>query len=342
MLSYAFQVLRENGYKNVSTEEFENASDLCAAILVNGISQQIKQGLHREYITRTESLPTIKGHVNFSASSIVAFHTSKNIECSFDEFSVDTVMNRILKETMRILLYADIKPERKESLRKLLLYFSDVSLFDLHAVNWNLQFNRNNRTYQMLIAICHLVFKGLLQTRSDGSTYLMDFFDEQRMSHLYEKFLLEYFRYHWGGQINVGSPEIAWQLDNDNTYQLPRMQSDIVLSKGHSFLIIDAKYYGNNMQEHMDSKTIKSAHLYQIFTYVKNKEYELQRNGSEHAVSGMLLYARTADDIQPDSSYSMSGNQISAKSLNLDAEWDEISSSLDMIVTSSFPAIERK
>ena len=119
------------------------------------------------------------------------------------------------------------------------------------------------------------------------------------------------------------------------------MQSDIVLSKGHSFLIIDAKYYGNNMQEHMDSKTIKSAHLYQIFTYVKNKEYELQRNGSEHAVSGMLLYARTADDIQPDSTYSMSGNQISAKSLNLDAEWEDISCSLDSIIANTFPEIFR-
>ena len=336
MLSYAFQVLRENGYKNVSTEEFENASDLCAAILVNGISQQIKQGLHREYITKTESLPTIKGQVNFTASSIMAFRTSKNIECSFDEFSVDTVMNRILKETMRMLLSADIKPERKESLRKLLLYFSEISPIDLHSVNWNLQFNRNNRTYQMLIAICHLVFKGLLQTRSDGSTYLMDFFDEQRMSHLYEKFLLEYFRHHWGSNINVGSPVIAWQLDNDNTYQLPKMQSDIVLSKGNDYLIIDAKYYGENMQENMGSQTIKSAHLYQIFAYVKNKEFELQKNNVEHTVSGLLLYAMSNSDIQPDAHYSMSGNSISASTLNLDSEWDEISSSLNAIVEQYF------
>ena len=45
MLSYAFQRLQENGYKHIGTEEFENAADLCAAILVNGLSIQIKQGL---------------------------------------------------------------------------------------------------------------------------------------------------------------------------------------------------------------------------------------------------------------------------------------------------------
>ncbi|MEE1046352.1 MAG: 5-methylcytosine-specific restriction endonuclease system specificity protein McrC, partial [Clostridia bacterium] len=33
MLSYAFQVLKEQGYKNVATEHFENMADLCAAIL---------------------------------------------------------------------------------------------------------------------------------------------------------------------------------------------------------------------------------------------------------------------------------------------------------------------
>ena len=42
----------------------------------------------------------------------------------------------------------------------------------------------------MLIAICELVVKGLLQTTVDGKTKLMDFLDEQRMCRLYEKFIL--------------------------------------------------------------------------------------------------------------------------------------------------------
>ena len=46
--------------------------------------------------------------------------------------------------------------------------------------------------------------------------------------------------------------------------------------------------------------------LYQIFTYVKNKDAEF---GDEpHRVSGMLLYAATDKAIQPDNSYRMSGN----------------------------------
>ena len=37
MLSYAFQVLNEQGYKQVATEKFENIAELCAAILIKGV-----------------------------------------------------------------------------------------------------------------------------------------------------------------------------------------------------------------------------------------------------------------------------------------------------------------
>ncbi len=51
MLAYAFQVLNEQGYKDVATEEFDNVAELCAAILTKGISVQLKRGLSREYRT---------------------------------------------------------------------------------------------------------------------------------------------------------------------------------------------------------------------------------------------------------------------------------------------------
>lgn len=43
MLVYAFNVLNEEGYKKVGTEEFDNIADLLSAILVKGVSTQIKE-----------------------------------------------------------------------------------------------------------------------------------------------------------------------------------------------------------------------------------------------------------------------------------------------------------
>ena len=45
MLSYAFQALQTQTYKNLATENFHNTAELCAAILDKGVSTQLKRGL---------------------------------------------------------------------------------------------------------------------------------------------------------------------------------------------------------------------------------------------------------------------------------------------------------
>lgn len=181
----------------------------------------------------------------------------------------------------------------------------------------------------MLVSVCYLVLKGLLQTQSDGTTKLMDFLDEQRMHRLYEKFILEYFRKEHP-ELTVGAPQIPWQLDDDFSDMLPVMKSDIVLEKDDTILIIDAKYYAHTTQQRFNKATVHSANLYQIFTYVKNKQEELKDR--QVTVSGMLLYAKTDEQIVPDNTYQMSGNQISVKTLDLNCGFDEIREQLDKLM----------
>ena len=118
---------------------------------------------------------------------------------------------------------------------------------------------------------------------------------------------------------------------------LPVMQSDIMLSKGNRTLIIDAKYYAHNTQAQYDAHTLHSGNLYQIFTYVKNKDAEY--GDAPHEVSGMLLYARTDEQVQPDHVYQMSGNKISARTLDLNCPFQEIAARLDDIVEDHFMEI---
>lgn len=314
MLAYAFHVLNEQGYKNISTEDFDNTAELCAAILTRGIKIQIKRGLGKEYMSRTESLALLRGKIDITESIKTQALQRRQLVCSYDEFSVNSFMNRIIKSTMLLLLRADIAKTHKKELKKLLVYFDDVDPIDLNSVNWNMQYNRNNQTYRMLIGICYLIVKGLLQTQSDGTTKLMDFLDEQRMHRLYEKFILEYYRKEYP-QITANAAQIPWQLDDDMGAMLPVMQTDIMLSYGEKTLIIDAKYYAHSTQLQYDKHTLHSGNVYQIFTYVKNKEAEL--SDKPHEVSGMLLYAKTDEDIYPENEYRMSGNRIEVRTLNL-------------------------
>jgi len=328
MLAYAFKVLNEQAYNNISTEQFKNVAELCAAILTKGISVQLKRGLGREYISETDVLSAIRGKIDISESMKSLTMLKKQLICEYDDFSVNSYMNQVIKTTVKLLLRSDISKTRKKELHKLFAFFGEVELLDVYNINWSFQYNRNNQTYRMLISICYLIVKGLLQTNSDGTKKLMEFIDEQRMSRLYEKFILEYFRREHP-KILANASQIPWQLDDDMNHMLPVMQTDITLTKDEKTLIIDAKYYSNTMQTQYDVHTLHSGNLYQIFTYVKNKESQLR--SQPHEVSGMLLYARTDEVALPNNTYMMSGNRISVQTLDLDCNFEEIAAQLDAI-----------
>lgn len=81
--------------------------------------------------------------------------------------------------------------------------------------------------------------------------------------------------------------------------------------------------------KNLDQNTVHSGNLYQIFIYVKNREYAF--GDALHSVSGLLLYARTDEAIQPDNTYSMHGSRISVSTLDLNRPFEEIRGKLDGI-----------
>ncbi len=333
MLSYAFQILQEKGYSNIATEDFDNAAELFSAILSKGISLQLKRGLNKDYIEVREPLSAIKGKIDISDSIKTRSVMKSQLICSYDEFSENSYFNRILKTTVLLLLKADISKSKKKELKNLMMYFSNVDVLDVHNIDWHIRYNKNNQSYHLLLSICNLVIKGLLQTQHNGTSKLMNFLDEQNECRLYEKFILEYYRKHFP-QISANAEQIPWQLDDGVKDMLPIMQSDIMLKKGNTVLIFDAKYYSHTTQSRFDSHTLHSANLYQVFTYVKNKEYELREK--EHKVSGMLLYARTDEEVQPNNTYYMSGNRIDVRTLDLNLQFSDIALQLDNIAKIAF------
>ena len=331
MLSYSFQVLKTGEYETVSTEEFENTAQLFCEILIIGINKQIKQGLIKNYIEKNDTISTLKGKINLNESIKPTNIINKQINCTFDDFSTNTYLNQILKTTLEFLLKNDIKVEQKKSLRKILIYFSSINSLNPSSINWNIRYDRNNQNYKMLIKISQLIFYGLLQDKTGKDFKLNKILDEQRMSRLYEKFILEYYKKEYPS-LKVHSPKINWQLDTEENALLPQMQTDIVLSNPYKILIIDAKYYKSSTQEHFNVRSLHSSNLYQIFAYVKNMSIEY----ADYDVSGLLLYAETDEQIRPDYKYKMSGNYISAKTLDLNKDFSLIKRDLNSIVGEYF------
>lgn len=331
MLAYAYQTLNEAGFKSIQTEEFKHLHDLLSAILIKGVTNQIKRGLHRDYISHTESTSSLRGKVDMTNSIKQNTLLKKQMICHYDEFSENTMLNSILKTTMFLLIkHGDVKIENRKELKKLSLFFSNVSTIEPHNINWHaITYHRNNATYKMLINICQLVIKGLLMTTETGHYKMKEFLDDQQMHRLYEKFLLGYFQKEYP-HYKPKASYIDWNVDDEITDFLPTMKTDITLSYGMKTIIIDAKYYGKSMQTNplFNTKSIISSNLYQIFTYVKNKD----RDGSGN-ISGVLLYAKTDEEITPDHDYQLGGNRISVKTLDLGEDWSGIVEQLDSVIS---------
>lgn len=184
----------------------------------------------------------------------------------------------------------------------------------------------------MLLNVCYFVLEGLLHSDEKGNFKMASFLDEQRMCHLYERFILEYYRYHYKGVISANSTQVKWNVDDGVIDFLPVMQTDIMLKCKGKTLIIDAKYYAHTMQTgQYNTQTLHSNNMYQIFTYVKNQDVM-----SDGSVSGMLLYAKTDEAITPNNEFMMHGNKISVKTIDLNLMFTDIAAQLDKIVKELF------
>ncbi|PVW06873.1 5-methylcytosine-specific restriction endonuclease system specificity protein McrC [Microbacterium sp. Gd 4-13] len=332
MLAYAFRRMHSDGTDSIAAERFDHLQDLLAEILIRGVGTQVKRGLHRDYLERSDALATVRGRIDITRTIATRSMTRGRLVCEFDEYEPDTPHNQALKSVIVLLLRrGEIAPPRKDALRRLLPYLDAVTLVAPTSVRWNtLNYHRANANYRLLLGVCELIIKGLLPTQDSGTAKLTSWISDDVMSSLYERFLREYFRVHHP-ELLPSASAISWDYDRASALgadQLPAMLTDLTLRSGGRKLIIDAKYYGKSMQiSRWDKSTVHSDNLYQVLAYVKNAD--VARDGS---VSGLLLYARTDAVQQPDLDVIVQGNRIGARTLDLNQPWQALRARLEVVV----------
>ncbi len=292
MLAYAFRILNKTDISKVGTEEFDNIYDMFAVMITRGINYQIKKGINREYIEYSDEISTVKGKIDLSETIKRKSLLNKRIVCTFDDYSTNSYLNRIIKTASCYLLKSNkLSKDNRNNLRKTLYFFDDVELLDKKTIQWNsIRYNKNNSSYKLLINISYLILEGLIVNKENDRVEFLDYIDDQKMHKLYEKFLYEYYKYHFP-ELNPSVPQVKWDTDEKMISLFPIMQTDLMLEYKDKKLIIDAKYYSKIMQSQFDKETFRNNNIYQIYTYVKNKDIDNTGN-----VMGLLLYAKTDEE----------------------------------------------
>lgn len=329
MLAYAFRVLSEEGYANISTERFDNTTNLLSAILDRGVKQLIKRGVRNDYIHTVDMTTSPRGKINVSESIKRHYASTHMLVCEHEEFVSDTLLNQIIKAAIRVAIAADdIDNVTKKSLQRSLLYFQTIADINPKKIRWSdIRYDKNNASYKMLINICYLLISGLLQSSEPGNLQIANIIDDQKMHRLYEKFILEYYKRHYPC-FQVSSPRIIWDTQDELIAFLPTMKSDVTIRYNDLTLVVDAKYYSRTMQtDQYGSTTLNSPNIYQIFTYVKNMDVD-----NSGKVTGVLLYARTDELITPNEEVVLSGNKFIFTTLDLNQPFREITKQMDELI----------
>lgn len=334
MLSYAFHDLAHGEYDNISAEVFEHTDDLFSEMLIRGVSKLLKRGLYREYIGQLSNISTIRGKVDIVTTIHNRVSRRNLIGCEYDELTVDNIYNRIIKTTLLALLRSsDVSSARKGAIRSILPYFSEIGCVDACCVRWNqLSFRRNNMNYKFIINLCYLALHHMIPSDKPGEYYFQSL-SERSLNRLFEKFVLNYYIVHHP-DLRARAEHIVWDVNLFEKHEisfLPSMKSDITLSYHGKTIIIDTKFYGRITQQNFSKHTIHSGNLYQIYTYVKNKDTDHSGN-----VSGVLLYAKTDEEIVPGLDAYFGANRLLVETLDLNTYFDSIRSQLDSLVKSLY------
>ena len=96
------------------------------------------------------------------------------------------------------------------------------------------------------------------------------------------------------------------------------------MSDEQSLLVIDTKFYVKTLVANYGKSLLRSEHLYQLFSYLRN--FSESKYGAGKEVSGLLLYPTTEQEL--DLKYGIHGHRIRIYTVNLNQEWEGISNDL--------------
>jgi 5-methylcytosine-specific restriction enzyme subunit McrC len=193
--------------------------------------------------------------------------------------------------------------------------------------------HRNNRVYRFLLDLCRLLYQCLIPDEVTGQFNFRNFVrDERRMRGLFERFVRNFLRREQRS-FHVEAQTLRWEETTASPAHLvflPGMRTDVTLRRPGRTLVIDAKFYREPLQQHRGRGTVRSSHLYQLFSYLRN----LAARGQVAAeIDGLLLYPQAARVL--DLSFYIHGHYVRVRTINLKQPWRQIHDDLLALLPSS-------
>lgn len=327
LLCYAWDVLPEANTISVDWEDAPNAVELFGKVLADGTRRLLLRGLKRDYVAERDCGSHIRGKILLTESVRGLSLKYARAHFEYDDLSLDNPENRVLRYTLGVLAFKVRDRKLKQRLSFLYRQLSIIpDIAPVSSVASAIHGRRLSPFYRFLMHICEFVLESLLPNEKGGEMLFRDFIrDERKMAQVFEKFVCNFYRREQSEYRVEGQTRIPWLgdgLDAVSQAHLPEMRPDIVLWRRDSAIVIETKFYREALLERYGKLTVRSAHLYQLMSY-------LTHLGTASSV-GALLYP--AKQTRLDFRYSLADRFVLVRSVDLTAQWTEIAETLLTVV----------
>ena len=315
-------------------------SETLSALFADRLLGELLKGPARAYVARQENLRRFKGKLLVAAQ---ARHNAAHRErffCRFDEFSDDTLMNRIFRSACLALLDATRTPATQELLRRCLLLLDRVSDVVVHDELFDkVVLTRQNERFGDVLQFCRLILSGRSPTAQSGRSRSFSLLFD--MNHVFESFVAGFLRRHVlprmeGYRLFPQARRRRRHLLSSEGRGVLALRPDLLVeAPDGSRVVLDTKW--KRLSSTGSRGGVAAADLYQLFAY-------LHRYGCHRSV---LLYPR-ASGISPrdfqviDRHDGPSGEQVAVRFVDLnrdlhrEAERSLLADELHELLTEAF------
>ena len=254
--------------------------ELFIHLFIEEVEKIVKKGLIYKYVDKNENLNVFKGKLDINSHIKYNFSHKERFFMKFDEFSVNSLENIIIKLTIQKLKKVSINPKNKENLNKIGHYFENVTILENSIENLKyLTFDRMNDYYKNAIQWAKIFLNNqsfsIFSTNNGEITSILF-----PMENIFENYIINklrniiqekyYNRFIIKAQDNSCSIFSNIKLNNtkiDNS--ILRVKPDIVIKNKETkeIFILDTKWKVLNKSD--DKFKISTEDIYQMFTYVK-------------------------------------------------------------------------
>lgn len=249
MLMYAYNVKLSNEQIASCANQEHTILEVFIQMFANGLLQELKKGLYKEYLTKQDNLPVLKG--KYLINENLKYNFTKNkIYCEYDEFSENNSLNQFFLYAVK---YLQKFVNDKKLLKQCELIFDEVEYksVDINRVE-TINFNRLNVRFKTSFEIALLLLRQSIPLFNKDKKSFAFLFD---MNVLFEKFIARMLK---ELDNNV-------KIQNQDNFGDLTLKPDIILENQ----IIDTKY--KKIKSIVD---LKQSDKLQAFSYGINYKVE--------------------------------------------------------------------